>query len=467
MMRLFLRNCLPKDLQIFGYARSKMTQEEFHERLSPFLPGTSEEKEGFLKICKYIVGSYDEDAAFQGLTKEIEAHETKNGGEDRNRLFYMALPPNVFTKVSAHLKKNCYSTNGTNRIVVEKPFGKDLDSCKEMIAAMKEIWTEQETFRIDHYLGKEMIKNIINFRFSNPTISESMSNKTVDNVQITFKEPFGTEGRGGYFDEFGIIRDIEQNHLCQVFCLMAMEEPKHFTAEAIRDAKVNVLKQTKTISTDDVLIGQYSAANGKPGYKDDDTVPKDSVTPTFAALVLHVDNERWKGVPFILKAGKALDEGKVDVRVQYKSPTSEHFKDDDRNELVIRIQPKEAIYLKSNVKIPGQNNGTVPVELDLTYSNRFTNDYIPEAYESLIYDCLRGDHANFVRDDELFASWSIFTPVLHAIDAGKVPVKPYAYGSHGPAELEEFIAKYGYKRMSNYEWSKTNVGELEKRLHRA
>ena len=458
--RLFLHGNLPKDTFIFGYARTKMDEKEFHERIVPNLKASDEEIKRFLEICKYIPGAYDEDEAFENLTKEIEKFEKQRGGSKHNRIFYMALPPNVFSPVSAHLKRNCYSSSGVNRVVVEKPFGKDLESCQKLIAEMKEKWSEQETFRIDHYLGKEMVKNILPFRFSNPVVNASLNNKLVDNVQITFKEPFGTEGRGGYFDEFGIIRDIQQNHLCQVFCLLAMDEPEDFTAESIRDKKVKLLKETRPISTDEVLIGQYSAANGKPGYKDDDTVPKDSNTPTFAAVVLYVDNERWKGVPFIIKAGKALDEGKVDIRVQYKEPTQQMLRSVARDELVIRVQPDESIYFKSNTKLPGQGDASVPVELDLTYSKRFEDAYIPEAYEALIHDCIRGEHSNFVRDDELEASWAIFTPLLHAIDNGKVASTTYPYGSRGPEKLDEFLTKFGYKFDENYKWPVTNVADI-------
>lgn len=460
LLRLYERELLPQNTTIFGYARTKMEQKEFHERIEPNLKASSDDvKQKFLETCKYIPGAYDEDAAFQNLAKEIEQAEKERNNAKQNRIFYLALPPNVFASVSAQLKRNCYSNNGVNRVVVEKPFGKDTESCQKLIDEMKQLWSEQETFRIDHYLGKEMVKNILPFRFSNPVMDLSLNNKVVDNVQITFKEPFGTEGRGGYFDEFGIIRDIQQNHLCQVFCLLAMDEPEDFSAEAIRDQKVKLLKQTKPISTDEVLLGQYTAANGKPGYKDDETVPKDSNTPTFAAVVLHVDNERWKGVPFIIKAGKALDEGKVDIRVQFKEPEKKMVSEVARNELVFRVQPDEAIYFKSNTKLPGHNNISVPVELDLTSSKRFKDSYIPEAYEALILDCIQGKHSNFVRDDELLASWEIFTPLLHGIDSGKVPCTTYEYGSRGPAKLDEFIAKFGFKYDENYVWPVTNVAD--------
>lgn len=225
-----------------------------------------------------------------------------------------------------------------------------------------------------------------------------------------------------------------------------MERPKSLSAEDIRDEKVKVLKHVPAIEDKDVLLGQYTAANGKPGYKDDDTVPKDSNCPTFAALTLFINNDRWKNVPFILKAGKALDEAKVEVRFQFKDEQKNLFDHAQRNEFVLRIQPNEAIYLKVNAKIPGLHMGSLPADLDLTYKERFEDARIPEAYEALILDALNGDHSNFVRDDELDVSWKIFTPILHSIDAGKIRPEPYDYGSRGPEKLNAFIEKYGFKR---------------------
>jgi len=462
LLRLFLRDNLPRSTQVLGYARTKMTRDEFHERISQNFECSEEEKKRFLDICDYTSGAYDDSEAFAALAKRVQEFEHVNGCDRPNRIFYLALPPTVFTTVSIQLRKNCYAAGGVNRVVVEKPFGKDLESCHAMIDEMKQYWEEHETFRIDHYLGKEAVKNILPFRFCNPFIENTLNNRMVNNVQITFKEPFGTEGRGGYFDEYGIIRDIQQNHLCQVFSLLAMDKPCDFSAEAVRDMKVKLLQETKPIRVEDTLIGQYVAAGEKPGYKDDDTVPKDSLTPTFAVLVLHVDNDRWRGVPFILKAGKALDESKVEIRVQYDD-LENHFEGIQRNELVMRIQPNEALYFKVNTKMPGFQGYTVPVELDLTYPNRFKDVYIPEAYEALIHDCLLGESANFVRDDELHASWSIFTPLLHGIEQGRVPISPYAYGSRGPRQLDDFIYKYGYKRSKHYDWPETSVRRIAKR----
>lgn len=235
-----------------------------------------------------------------------------------------------------------------------------------------------------------------------------------------------------------------------------MERPISTDAEAIRDEKVKVLKCIPPIVLEDTLLGQYVGANGKPGYLEDDTLKnKQSKTPTFAAMTCWVQNERWEGVPFILKAGKALDDAKVEVRVQFRNVAGSLYKGSPRNELVLRVQPQEAVYVKFNNKQPGLSYQTIQSDLDLSYHDRYKDLDIPDAYESLLLDLLRGDHSNFVRKDELEAAWKIFTPVLHEIDrqGANIDIKTYPYGSRGPEELTSFVRKYGYDRSdANYDW---------------
>ncbi|EGE08291.1 glucose-6-phosphate 1-dehydrogenase [Trichophyton equinum CBS 127.97] len=449
---LYRNKFLPKDIKIVGYARTKMDHDEYVRRIRSYIKVPTKELEeqlnGFCELCSYISGQYDQDESFITLKNHLE--ELEKGRKEQNRVFYMALPPSVFITVSQHLKKNCYPENGITRIIVEKPFGKDLGSSRELQRALEPNWREDEIFRIDHYLGKEMVKNILILRFGNEFFGATWNRHHIDNVQITFKEPFGTEGRGGYFDEFGIVRDVMQNHLLQVLTLLAMERPISFSAEDIRDEKVRVLRGIDAIEPKNVIIGQYgkSLDGTKPAYKEDETVPKDSRCATFCAMVAYIKNERWDGVPFILKAGKALNEQKTEIRIQFRDVTSGIFKDIPRNELVIRVQPNES---------------TVVTELDLTYRRRFSDLKIPEAYESLILDALKGDHSNFVRDDELDASWRIFTPLLHYLDDNKeiVPMEyPYvvlATGSRGPAVLDDFTSSFGYKfsDAAGYQWPLT------------
>ncbi|WWC93506.1 glucose-6-phosphate dehydrogenase [Kwoniella sp. B9012] len=457
LFALFAQDLLPKDVHIVGYARTKMDEQEFYKRETQYIKGDESKIEEFKKISSYISGQYDGDEGFQELLKHLEKLEGDR--KSKNRVFYMALPPSVFTTVAKGLKKNVYSESGINRIIVEKPFGKDLESCREMMSELKAQWAENETYRIDHYLGKEMVKNLLILRFGNVFLDAAFNKNFVSNVQITFKEPFGTEGRGGYFDEFGIIRDVCQNHLLQTLSILAMERPISFSAEDIRDEKVKVLRSIPPIVQKDVLLGQYVAEGDKPGYLDDDTVPKGSVCPTFAAMTLWVNNPRWEGVPFIMKAGKALNESKVEIRVQFKDALQGIFTDIPRNELVMRIQPSEAVYLKMNAKLPGFATRAVPTELDLTYKKRFVDTNIPQAYEALILDAFKGDHSNFVRDDELDVAWKIFTPILHWIDGKDAPKpEPYPYGSRGPKQIDEFTSKYGYKRSpQEYSWPQTSA----------
>lgn len=463
---LYRKDLLPRGVHIVGYARTKMDTEEYHRRITQYIkrdndPSFDSKLEEFKNLSSYVSGGYEDSDSFRRLNAHVEKIE--EGHATSNRIFYLALPPSVFVPVAKHASQECYS-RGINRIIVEKPFGKDLQTCRELLNDLKKYWKEEETYRIDHYLGKEMVKNLLVLRFANVAMNAAWDKNSISNVQITFKEPFGTEGRGGYFDEFGIIRDVQQNHLLQVLSILTMERPVSFSSEDIRDEKVKVLRAIPPVEPKDTLLGQYIASNGKPGYLDDDTVPKDSMCPTFSASVLWINNPRWEGVPFILKAGKALNEAKVEVRIQFKDVTQGIFADISRNELVVRIQPEEAVYLKLNTKSPGYAFRAIPTEMDLTYKRRFTDSAIPEAYEVLILDALKGDHSNFVRDDELDAAWKIFTPILHWIDGkdGERPKpEPYPYGSRGPARLDAFIEKYGYKRtQEEYNWPTTNMSNL-------
>lgn len=454
-----------------GYARTKMDDDDYKKRISSYIKvpddAVKAKLDEFLGMCSYVAGTYDTDEGFQKLDKHLADIEA--GRDESHRLFYLALPPTVFIPVAQHLKKNCYPANGSARVIIEKPFGHDLESSRELQTALQPIWTEDEVFRIDHYLGKEMVKNMLILRFGNEFFNASWNKNHISSVQITFKEKFGTEGRGGYFDEFGIIRDVMQNHLLQILTIIAMERPVSFSAEDIRDEKVRVLRAMPLIDPKNVVIGQYdkSVDGTKPGYTDDPTVPEGSRCPTFAAIVLYIKNDRWDGVPFILKAGKALDSAKVEVRVQYKDVTSGIFKDIPRNELVLRIQPDESVYIKMNTKLPGLTMKTSVTELDLTYNRRFSDLHIPEAYEALILDAINGDHSNFVRDDELDASWKLFTPLLHYLDESKdiVPAK-YPYGSRGPAFLDDFLASYGYSRELDgmYQWPTTKAGKTNGKI---
>ncbi len=313
-----------------------------------------------------------------------------------------------------------------------------------------------------------MVQNMIVMRFGNTFFERMWDRNSIDSVQITFKEDFGTMGRGGYFDNYGIIRDILQNHLMQVLALVAMEKPAAvFGASAggaVRDAKTAIIKKIRPITLEDVVLGQYGAdpAGKEVGYTEDPTVPEGSQTPTFACVVLYIDDERWAGVPFIMRAGKALDQRKAEVRIQLKQPPgiAETFAGQycPRNELVIRLQPDEAMYIKANVKAPGLHSEPQQVELDLSYKERFYTGasavYSPDAYTRLLLDVLMGKQSAFVRDDELLASWALWDPLLKQLEAkpAPIPMVTYPYGSRGPEEAAALIERCGYVRYSGYHW---------------
>eukprot|EP00105_Crassostrea_gigas_P011810 XP_011427632.1 PREDICTED: glucose-6-phosphate 1-dehydrogenase [Crassostrea gigas] len=373
---LYRDGLVPEKTYFIGYARSKMLMEDIRQKALPFMKVKDSEKqkmEEFFKVNEYIAGSYDKPDGFAKLNKAIEEKGSCN------RIFYLALPPSVYETVTLNLKAVCMSKGDKwTRIVVEKPFGKDLESSNQLSNHLGALFKEEEIYRIDHYLGKEMVQNLMVLRFANKIFSPVWNRDGIASVVISFKEPFGTQGRGGYFDEFGIIRDVMQNHLLQILTLVAMEKPPSTGAEDIRNEKVKVLKSISQVELDNVVLGQYvgnpeGQGDEKQGYLDDPTVPKGSATPTFVTAVLMVKNERWEGVPFILRCGKALNERKAEVRIQFKDVAGDIFPAGEvkRNELVIRVQPDEAVYLKMMTKSPGMTFGCEETELDLSYKSRY------------------------------------------------------------------------------------------------
>jgi glucose-6-phosphate 1-dehydrogenase len=331
LLNLYADDLLPKNTKIWGFARSQMTDDELRERLRPFLLKTThspEVVEGFLARCLYQGGtSYGDVDAFKELAGKFEVYEKEHIDlKEANRLFYFAIPPNVFAQTAIAIKQTTMQdeAKGFTRLIVEKPFGRDLESFEILNKTLSEHFTEDHLYRIDHYLGKEMVQNLSVLRFSNIWFEPVWNREHIQNVILTFKEPFGTDGRGGYFDQYGIIRDILQNHLLQVCTLMCMECPTTIEGEragkAIRDAKVAVLNAMSTIKLEDVVLGQYE------GYADDPTIKNKSTnTPTFACIRLYINTPRWAGVPIIIKAGKCLNERKAEMRIQFKDAPAAKF----------------------------------------------------------------------------------------------------------------------------------------------
>jgi len=452
LFALYGLGLMPENFSIFGFARSPLSDDDYKKLISSSFKGWNDKRDAFLSKCFYVSGQYNSTDSFKALAAEMEKKE--KSFKVAHRIFYFAIPPSIFVDVAKCVKSTSMAKNGWSRLIVEKPFGRDSETSTELSNELSELFEEDQLFRIDHYLGKEMVQNLMSVRFANTVFEPIWNRNHIANVTITFKEDIGTEGRGGYFDSFGILRDVMQNHLIQILALVAMEHPVSLSAEDVRDEKVKVLRAVRSIVPEDIVVGQYGRdeSGKKESYLDDPTVPKGSTAPTFAAAVLHIDNTRWKGVPFILKCGKALNERKAEIRIQFKQNPAPLFGEAPRNELVIRVQPNEAVYLKFNAKKPGLASDTVTTELNLSYQSRY-DVRLPDAYERLIYDVMRGDHNLFVRVDELDAAWAIFTPILHQLENDKVQPEIYPFGSRGPASADQLTARYGFERREGYVWT--------------
>ena len=464
---LYYDRHLPENFRVFGYARSKMTNEEFKNKIRESLPcrisaagNCDEVMDAFLDRMHYVSGLYDDPKDFKALDAAMAAEEATMGTKAM-RIFYLSIPPSIFVPVAQNAARECSSATGETRVIVEKPFGRDLTSSRELTASLAEVLAEENTYRIDHYLGKELIENITVLRFSNIIFQPLWSRAYIRNVQICFSENFGTEGRGGYFDNYGIIRDVMQNHLLQVMALFAMEEPASLNAEDIRDEKVKVIRCIRPIEMDNVVLGQYKGRKDGdrtlPAYLDDETVPPGSKCPTFAAMALFIDNARWDGVPFLMKAGKALHKRQAEIRIQFHHAPGKLYKKQlgsesemNSNELVIRIQPDESINLRLNSKIPGLGMRLDQTDLDLQYKTKFSEDSLPDAYERLILDVVQGDKRLFIRNDELEEAWKLFTPLLETIEDDQMAPELYPYGSRGPIGAHYLASRYDVRWGDTY-----------------
>ncbi len=457
LFALYCQNFLPEDFHIFGLARTDMDHEAFRKKVSEnltcrYAPGEScaDRTELFLQRCYYSQGQYASCDSFLDL---FELMREVEGAGPVNRIFYMAIPPSVFQEVAVALGDSglvaCDDSAEWTRIVVEKPFGRDRASSDLLVEEMQAVFTEEMTYRIDHYLGKEIVQNLMVLRFAN-LIFEPLWNKDyIESVSIKWAEPIGVGQRGGYFDGFGIIRDVMQNHLLQILALLAMERPAEYSAVSVRNAKVALLKAIRPLTLERLAIGQYGASltGSQSAYVEASNVPRDSVTPTYAAAVLQIENERWDGVPFLIESGKALDQKINEVRIKFRAIPSGLFGITGAimqpNELIIRIQPDEAIVLKIMNKLPGLGLDLAPTELNLRYQSAFSA-LIPDAYECLLLDVIEGDRSLFIRADELGAAWDIFTPILHQMESQRLAPEVYPYGSAGPQSGKTLARRYGF-----------------------
>jgi glucose-6-phosphate 1-dehydrogenase len=466
LFSLSLQNLLPKAFAIIAFARRDKNDDVFRADLkaavkefAPKLPADGEEWDRFAQSIFYLRSGFDDLDGYKRLGEKI-AQLDKERGLGGNALFYLATPPDNFSQIIDMLGKSGLnkplSDGGWSRIIIEKPFGTDLDSAHKLNLELNGVYAENQIFRIDHYLGKETVQNILVLRFANQIFEPLFNKNYIDNVQITVAESIGLEGRGGYFEHAGITRDIVQNHALQVLTLIAMEPPVTLSADDVRDEKVKVLKAIRPFTPDDVaqytIRGQYGPGTVQsgdkqeqvPGYRQEEGVDPNSNTDTYAAFRFAIENWRWSGVPFYVQAGKRLPKRVTEVKIYFKQVPDVLFArmayaGVQPNTLTLRIQPDEGASMEICSKIPGPEMHIQKVQMDFKYGSSF-NVPIRDAYERLIIDAIRGDAALFTRNDETEAAWNIITPILDAWRDLSCPLFPnYAAGTWGPTAAADLL----------------------------
>ncbi|XP_024381277.1 glucose-6-phosphate 1-dehydrogenase, chloroplastic [Physcomitrium patens] len=462
LFALYYSGNLYKKIAIFGYSRSELTDEEFRDMLSESATCRVDEgekceeaMETFLQSVYYESGGY---STCDGMKKLDSRLKKLEGMGEANRIFYLSVPHEVVPDVSKCLSRDAESKTGWTRLIVEKPFGVDSESSAKLADSLLQHLDESQIYRIDHHLGKELIENLTILRFSNLVFEPLWTRTYIKSVQVLLAEDWGMEGKGGYFDQQGIIRDIVQSHLMQTIALFAMEPPVSLDDEDIRNEKVKVLRSMRMPSLQDFCLGQYKASVSKDGksrirsYLEEPGVNPNSLTPTFVAGVLYIDNARWDGVPFLIKAGYGLIKHKVEIRIQFHHVPGNLYReqigmnmDMASNELIIAVQPEEAIFLKINNKVPGLGTQLDSSELNLLYKEKYDGEVIPDSYERLILDVITGDNHLFIRSDELQATWDLLTPLLKEIEELKVAPEMYTFGGRGPVGAYYLGAKHGVR----------------------
>lgn len=450
---------LPASFALVGVARREMDDETFREHmraaLNEFVGDLDPERlNAFLDKLYYVRGEPDDPATYADLRQRLEAIDQERGTRG-NRCFYCSVPPQVYLSIveqlgHSELSREATDNQGWTRIIVEKPFGHDYESARKLNEALHNVFAEHQIYRIDHYLGKETVQNILVFRLANSMFEPLWNRRYVDHVQITAAESVGVEHRAGYYDESGALRDMIQNHLLQILCVVAMEPPSAFDAESVRLEKLKVLKSIRPFSIGEVdryaVRAQYAGGlvgdQQVNGYLQEQDVPANSRTETFAALRFTIDNWRWQGVPFYVRTGKRLPNRASAITMQFHRPPHLIFQqgaDLPPSTLTIRIQPEEGISLSFNGKIPGPDVRLGNVDMDFSYADAF-GGRTPDAYETLLLDCLQGDATLYADSGWIEKSWELLMPLLeawHATFSGRVP--SYPAGTWGPEEANELM----------------------------
>jgi glucose-6-phosphate 1-dehydrogenase len=449
---------LPERFNLIGCARSEWSDDEFRDVAREAIQRFSRRRpddtvlDSLLERARYVSGNFDDASVFEKIGGLAE-QEDDDAGIAFNRVFYLAVAPTFFETIAEQLGQAGMNKreDAEVRIVVEKPFGHDLASALHLNNALLSVFEERQVYRIDHYLGKETVQNTLVLRFANGIFEPVWSRSYVDHVQITASEDVALEGRAGYYDNAGALRDLIQNHLLQLLMLTSMEPPVSFSFNDIRDEKVKVLHSIKVPKVDDVpqmaVRAQYSAgvAGGKdvPGYLEEEGVKEGSTTETFAAIRLHIDNWRWAGVPFYIRTGKALARKETEIVITLKPVPHLAFQQEGSlgvhpNQLILAVQPNEGVSMSLMAKIPGSRMRVRPVNMEFLYGTSFLSQS-PEAYERLILDTMRGDATLFARNDEVEAAWRIIDPILEAWSKDPGPIPQYKAGSSGPIEQDTIL----------------------------
>ncbi len=438
LAQLAAEKILPKGFRLLGVSRTPKTTESYRREIAAALKEAGVKESGLLKQCDYLAGDGGDPGFYRALNQKL-------AGLGGRRLFYLSTAPSLFPVIAQRLHEAKLSrppAGGWTRLVIEKPFGRDLSSAEKLNSVLQGSgFREDQVYRIDHYLGKETVQNILMLRFANVLFEPAWNSHYVDHVQITNAETLGVEHRAAYYDQSGVVRDMFQNHLMQLLSLIAMEPPSGFGADGVRDRKLDVFRAIKPLGTKDSVVAQYASYRREPG------VSRDSVTPTYAALRLELDDWRWHGVPFYLRSGKCLAERVTEIAVVFRHVPVSIFKPLladhlSPNVIRLRIQPDEGVSVRFEAKHPGPKLCMSSVNLDFSYERTF-GAKPPEAYARLLLDAMNGDQTLFARSDAVEQCWRVFDPVVRQWERATKPLPSYSAGSWGPDEAEALLARDG------------------------